>query len=140
MITLLTTFALLLITSCTKEQFDDADSFVGKYSVSVIENATWGHSSGTTTDTGTMIITKLSKSKVQLKGFLNTYGEIVGNSIYMESVTSYGADGYLTTVFSVGNLNSNVLTFTANMSGQLADNGTLYPFRSFSQFTAIKQY
>ena len=103
-------FALLLvvITSCTKT--NNADAFVGRYAVSTIENATWGGSSGTLTDNGTMTITKVSSSRIQVNGYFNTFGEVVGNNVYLESYTTTDSSGSLTIVFGTGTLNGNNIT------------------------------
>lgn len=132
-------FALLLMvsTSCSKK--DDADAFVGSYSVSTVENVTWGGSSGTVTDNGTLTITKVSSNRVQTSGYFNTFGEVVGSSLYLESKTSTDSSGTLTIVFGTGILNGNVLSLTSTMSGRLASNGVLYPFYSTAQHTCIKQ-
>lgn len=131
----------LVFAACSKEQRPDAaDAFVGVYSVSVTEHVIWGYDSGTITDTGTMSISKESATRVKIDGYISTYGEISGNILYMEGGKSSSAEGYLTTTYSPATLTGNVLTFTANQSGQLASNGTLYPFRSSGSFSAIKQY
>lgn len=132
-------FALLLmvLTSCSKT--DDADAFVGRYSVSTVENVIWGGSSGTVTDNGTLTITKISSSQVQTSGYFNTVGEVVGSNLYLESRTTSDSSGTLTIVFGTGVLNGNVLTLSSTMSGRLANNGVLYPFNSTAQHTCIKQ-
>lgn len=132
---------ILLFTSCSKGTLgvDDADAFVGNYSVSVIENVVWGYDSGTLNDNGTFVITKLSANRVQVRGYIWAEGEVVGASLYLEGSSSSDSAGYFTTSYGVGNLNGNVLTFTANQTGQLASNGVMYPYRNTSYFTAIKQ-
>lgn len=132
--------SLTLSFSCTKIESDDpADAFVGTYNVSVVENVVWGYDSGTLNDNGTFMISKLSANRVQVRGYISTEGEIVGSMIYFEGSKSYGSEGYFTTSYGPGTLSGNVLTFTANQTGQLASNGVLYPYRNSSYFTAIKQ-
>lgn len=136
--TLLWGFSVL--TSCSElETTDAADAFVGSYNVSVVENVVWGYDSGTINDNGMFVITKLSANRIQVRGYISTEGEVVGSSVYLEGSSSSDSAGYLTTSYGVGTLNGNVLTFTANQTGQLASNGVLYPFRNTSYFTAIKQ-
>lgn len=126
--------------SCSKmESPDAADAFVGTYNVSVVENVVWGYDSGTLNDNGMFVITKLSANRIQVRGYISTEGEVVGSSVYFEGSSSSDSAGYLTTSYGVGTLTGNVLTFTANQTGQLASNGVLYPFRNTSYFTAIKQ-
>lgn len=131
------TLCVVLNTACTKE--DDADAFVGTYSVSTIQNATWGGSSATLTDNGVLRITKVSATRVQTTGYFSTFGEIVGSNIYLESKTETDSNGSLTIVFGVGVLNGNVLTLSSTMSGRLGENGVYYPFYSTAQHTCIKQ-
>ena len=53
-----------MFSSCSKDENTStdncADRFVGTYAVSVIEQVVWGNDSGTLTDTGTLIISKIS--------------------------------------------------------------------------------
>ena len=126
--------------SCSKDDDEGgADAFVGYYNVSVIENVVWGGTSGTLNDSGVMSISKISDNKVKVEGYISTIGEVVGNLIYFESSSSSDSSGYLTISYGVGTLNGNVLTFTANQTGQLASNGVMFPFRCSASFTAIKQ-
>ncbi|HIS23447.1 MAG TPA: hypothetical protein IAC09_08415 [Candidatus Cryptobacteroides intestinipullorum] len=136
----LAALSLTLLSSCTKVESDDpADDFVGTYNVSVIENVVWGYDSGTLNDNGTFIISKLSANRVQVRGYISTEGEVVGSMVYFEGSKSSDSEGYFTTSYGPGTLSGNVLTFTANQTGQLASNGVLYPYRNTSYFTAIKQ-
>lgn len=113
--------------ACSKE--DDADAFVGTYSVSTIENATWGGWSGTLTDNGVLYITKVSSTRVKATGYFSTtFGEVVGSNLYLESKTTSDSAGTLTIVFGVGVLNGNVLILSSTMSGRLGENGVYYPF------------
>ena len=135
---LLTLFAVFCVfSSCVFD--DDADAFVGTYNVSVIENIRWGNDSGTTTPTGSFMISKVSASKVKVSGFIDTYGEVSGQTIFFESVFDSASEGSLTTVFQPGFLNGNVLTFSSTSTGQLKYNGRLYPYSSTGSWTAIKQ-
>lgn len=124
-------------TSCTKS--GNADAFVGTYSVSTVEQVTWGGDSGTLTDTGVLMITKVSSNRVKTSGYFSTEGEVVGNNVYFESMYASDQSGYTTTVFGTGMLNGNVLSLTTTMSGELAYQGVLYPFYSTAQMTCIKQ-
>ena len=132
-------FALLNSCSTNNIEIDDADAFVGVYSVSVIENIIWGGSSGTINDNGTFRITKLSANRVQIEGYISTQAEVSGTSIFLEGGRYSDNTGYFTTSYGTGILDGNVLTFTANQSGQLAENGVLYPYRNTSYFTAIRK-
>lgn len=131
------TLCVIMNTACTKE--DDADAFVGTYSVSTIENVVYGGNSGTLTNSGMLLISKVSANRVKTSGYFETYGEVVGSSVYFESYYASDAYGYFTAVFGVGTLNGNVLTFSCTMSGKLGENGVLYPFTSTCQHTCIKQ-
>lgn len=131
-----------LLNSCSGDniEIDDADAFIGVYSVSVIENVVWGSGSGTINDNGMIRITKLSANRVQINGYINTQAEISGTYIFLEGNTNSDNTGqYLTTSYGKGTLNGNILTFTANQTGQLASNGILYPYRNTSYFTAIRK-
>ena len=128
---------LVATTSCVKT--NNADAFVGTYSVSTIEHVTWGSDSGTLTDNGTFIITKVSSSRIQVSGYLNTFCDVVGNSLYLESYTTSDSYGRLTIVFDTGVLKGNVLTLPSTTTGQLKYNGVPYPYHASTQMTCIKQ-
>ena len=128
---------VVLNTACTKE--DDADAFVGTYSVSTIENATWGGFSTTLTDNGTLRITKVSDNRVHVSGYFNTYGSAVGNCLYLESYTTSDSSGSLTIVFGTASLNGTVITLSSTTSGSLKYQGISYPFHATSRHTCIKQ-
>ena len=121
------------------EKADDADAFVGTWNVSVVEHVVWGYSSGTLTDTGTLIITKISASRVQTSGYFRTQGEVVGNVVYFEATHSSDSAGYMDNVFGPATLNGNVITVTGNTTGQLKDNGIAYPFRRTAEITMIRK-
>ena len=127
-------FLPLTISSCSKEgdAFTDnrADKFLGTYSISVIEHVVWGNDSGTLTDTGTLTISKISETQVEARGFFNCVGEIANDAIYFKSIRPSDSAGYMTTSFGPATLSGNVLTMTATSTGQLGQNGKLYPFRS----------
>ena len=114
---------------------DDADAFVGTYTVSTIENVTWGGSSGTIMDEGILRIYKLSANRVKVSGYFNTYGNVIGSGIYLDSYTSTDYSGTSTIVFSAGALNSNVLTLTSTMNGVLDG----YYFFATASHTCVKQ-
>lgn len=130
----------LFFTSCSKESLsDDADAFVGTYSVSVVEYVVWGAASATLTDTGTLMITKISSNRVQTSGYFRTQGEVVGKTVYFEAMHSSDSEGYLEDVFGPATLSGNVITVTGKTTGQLKDNGKLYPYRRTSEITMIRQ-
>ena len=131
------TIQKVIATSCTKE--GNADAFVGVYNVSTVEHVTWGNDSGSLTDTGVLIITKVSKNRVKTSGYFSTDGEINGNNVYFESISASDPAGHTTTVFGTGILSGNVLSFTCTSSGQLAYNGVMYPYYSTAQMTCIRQ-
>ena len=133
---LLALFAVIN-TSCTKQ--DDADAFVGFYSTSAVVTSTWGGSTNTSTSNGTMTITKVSANQIQTSGWFNTYGEVVGNALYLESCSHNASDFIVTNVFGTGFINGNVLTFSCTTSGKILAHGTWYPYYSTSQHTCIKQ-
>ena len=125
-----------LASSCTKT--GNADAFVGRYSVSTIENITWGNDSGTLTDYGNIDITKVSSSRIQVFGYFNTFGEVSGNNLYLESLKS--DEGNLITVFDTGTLDGNVLILPSTTTGRFPYNGVYYPYHASTRMTCIKQY
>lgn len=129
----------LLSISCSNLEHNEADRFVGTYSISVTEQVVWGNDSGTLSGTGTLTITKISNTQVQGSGFLNSTGEIANSSIYFEAIQSSDTAGYSTTTFGPATLTGNVLTMTATSTGKLAYNGVLYPYRSSQQITGIRR-
>lgn len=128
---------LFLGNSCTKEDY--ADDYVGIYNVGLVQNVTWGNSSGTVTDSGVMRITKESRNRVKLEGFISTEGVVTGNSIQLESTTLTDSYGTITTVYGPGLLTGDMLTLSATSTGRLKNNGVFYPFSSFDRFTCVKQ-
>ena len=124
-----------LNTACTKIENDEADAFVGTYTVSTVENVTWGGSSGMITDSGVLSISKLSANRVKISGYFNTYGNVIGSSIYLDSYTSADYTGTSTIVFGVGILEGNVITLTSTMNGVLDG----YSFFATASHTCIKQ-
>ncbi len=128
---------VIFSTSCTKE--DDADAFVGRYSVSDIENETYAGMTHTSSISGTMNITKVSANRIQTSGWIDTFGEVVGNAVYLESISGTNSNGSLTIAFSNGYLNGNVLTFSSTTSGSIQINGNWYSYSSLGQHTCIKQ-
>lgn len=53
-----------------------------KYHYALDENDRWGSDSGTLTPTGTFYISKVSANRVQVTGYINTYGEVNGKTVY----------------------------------------------------------
>lgn len=129
--------AMFVCNSCTKEDY--ADAYVGIYNVGLVQNVTWGNSSGTVTDSGVMRITKESRNRVKLEGFISTEGVVTGNSIQLESTTLTDSYGTITTVYGPGLLTGDMLTLSATSTGRLKNNGVFYPFSSFDRFTCVKQ-
>jgi len=130
--------SLAIINVACSEQ-NDADNFVGTYSVSTVQNVTWGNASATLTDYGVFRITKISSSRVQVSGYFNTTGKVVGSNIYLKSYTDSDANGTSTIDFGTGTLNGNVLTITSTQSGQLGENGVYYLFHSTGNHTCVRQ-
>ena len=134
--------SVLLFTGCTGnlKKVDDADAFVGTYSISEVEQVKWGNDSGTLTDTGTLFISKISATRVQATGYFRTQGEVVGNIVYFEATHTEDSEGYIDSVYGPGILTGNVLTITGSSTGKLRYNGVLYPWSRTAQITGIKQY
>ena len=130
---------LLTFCSCIKDKEGDADQYVGVYKVSVVQNVTWGGSSGTLTDSGTITITKLSSNQIQIRGYFSTNGRVSGNTVYFESMSSSDEAGNINTVFDAGIYNGGTITVNVTRTGQLRNNGVLYPFTSIDRMTIIKQ-
>lgn len=130
--------ALLTIFGCTKEQFYTADDYVGTYSVSVINRTRIGAETMTDSGSGKIAIYKISSSRVQVVGYIDTYAEIKGNMIYFEP-TSYSSSSYqMQMSFNSGQLNGNVLTFSTVSSGHYYYNGKSVPCSIETDWTAIK--
>ena len=132
---------VLIITACSGDVVmdDDADAFVGTYSVSTVEYTTWGNASKTINETGTLRITKVSASHIRTSGFFSTQGRVSGDRVYLEAMHSSDSAGYLDDVFDTGTLSGDVLKVTGHTTGKLKSNGVLYPFTRSSFITAIKQ-
>jgi hypothetical protein len=126
---------VLLNNACTKIEDDEADLFVGTYTVSTIENVTWGGSYGTVTDNGIFRISKVSSNRVRVSGYFNTYGNVIGSSLYLDSYTSSDYAGSSTIVFGTGFLNGNILNLTSTTNGFLDG----YAFFSSAKHNCIKQ-
>ena len=132
-------FISLGLSSCiNNEDSATVDNLVGTYSISAVEYVTWGYSSGTMSNSGMLTISKISGNRIQTSGFFSTTGTVSGNTLFFEAFNSSDAYGYITYSFSSATLSGNVMTFTIYASGQLADNGVMYPYRMTSNVTAIK--
>lgn len=128
-----------IVTSCSENGgIDDADAFVGNYTLSVVEDVVWGNVAGSINDNGFLTISKISENKVKINGYIVAEGEVIGKYLYIKGDNYSDSYGYFSTSYGEGKLKGNVLTFTAYQTGQLADNGILYPYRNTSYFTAIK--
>lgn len=139
---IITTISALLFISCSRniKIANDADAFVGTYTISEVEQVKWGNDSGTLTDTGTLFITKISATRVQATGYFRTQGEVVGNIVYFEPTHTEDSAGYIDSVYGPGILTGNVLTITGTSTGKLRYNGVLYPWSRTAQITGIKLY
>lgn len=127
---------LLIAFSCNPDSMkDDADAFVGTYKASAIEYFRWGADSGTLTPMGTIYISKVSSNRIKVSGYLDTYGEVSGKTVYFESTYNSDSAGYLTTVFQQGILSGNVLTFSTTSTGQLKN----YPYSATASWAAIRE-
>ena len=135
-------FCCLFIISCSDKIdviSDDADAFVGTYSISIVEHVVWGNDSGTLNDNGTLIIEKVSANKVKLiSEFIYETADVVGSMIYIPGDTFSDSAGYYTRSYSNGMLNGHIITVTRYHTGKLASYGVLYPYRSTAQITAVK--
>ena len=131
-------FMVVLISSCTKNDYEDANKFVGTYSVSATEFVTWGGSSGTLSNSGILSITKISRNRVQTRGFFSTQGTVSGTSLYLEGFNTSDESGYIAYSFSSAVLSGNVITLTMYGTGKLGENGYYYPFRLSSNITAVR--
>lgn len=127
--------------SCSMEinNTDDADAFVGTYTLTIVESVVWGGDSGTLNDNGTLRIEKISSNKVQIiSEFIYEQADVVGNMIYIPGGSFSDSAGYYTRSYSHGVLTGNVLTFTRYHTGKLASYGVMFPYSSTATFTAIK--
>lgn len=132
---------MILVASCTVEDQDDTDHFVGTYSVSVTSSVTWGNSSGRTSDSGQVTISKDGTNRVKMSGFIVATGRVNGNDLYLDP--SYENDaryGNTNTVYNVGTYNNGIINMTSTSTGQLKyTDGNYYPYRSYDTFTFIKK-
>lgn len=129
---------LVTIFGCTKEPFYTADDYVGTYSVSVINRTRIGAETMTDSGSGKFAIYKISSSRAQVVGYIDTYAEIKGNTIYFEP-TSYSSSSYqMQMSFNPGRLNGKILTFSTVSSGHYYYNGRSVPCSIETDWTAIK--
>ncbi len=126
-------------TSCEKEsEIGSINDLVGTYHVELTEDIVWGNSSGTTHDSGTVVITHLYDNKVKLSGFISTQGEVIDGYLYLENQTHSDIYGYTSTTYKKAIFGAGIITIWANVTGQLASNGVLYPFSSYCYFEGRK--
>lgn len=129
-------FTAAILLSCSKDKDnDDADKFIGTYTVSAIDHVTWGRDSKTLTDSGKLRISKISASRIKTTGIFATQGEVIGSTVYFAPITASDATGYFTRTFYPATITGNVLTINMYSSGKLEG----YPFTSNTYFTATKQ-
>ena len=124
---------LVLAASCsgldTTSQPDPADAFVGRYTYTDNYFVTWGGDSGSLSDKGAFMLTKLSKNQVKMSGAWTSIGEVVGNTVSFSDDMQSDASGYIVYKFGVGTLTGKTLTFNYSGSGSLQyTNGVAYPW------------
>ena len=103
------------ITSCK----DDTEQFVGAYTVTEDIIETIGSKTNSYTMNGTMSISKVSRNKVKVSGWIDTEAETYNNTITFRS-NKWDDDEY-DVVFSygLGVLDGNTLTFGVLASGKV---------------------
>ena len=134
---------MFLSTSCVgllgfEEEPNEADAFVGTYSISASANVVWGRASYSYTDNGTLYIHKVSATTIRTSGFFSTTGRVINNYIYFDPNYSSDAEGYINEVYGPGVLTGNLLTFSSNGTGQIRYNGVVEPWSRSSTYTATK--
>ncbi len=129
--------AALCLTSCAGLLEDEADAFVGTYSVSAYKTMYWGGDYGSLAKSGTLVISKISSERVEASGFFSASGNVVGGSVYFESSSEYYTNGeYINTSYSAATLSGNLLSVTITDTGQAMYNGRLYPFNNTTRISA----
>jgi len=133
--------SFVLVASCsgldTTPQPDPADAFVGRYTYINDYFYTWGGASGTFSNEGAFMLTKLSKNQVKMSGAWNSIGEIVGDTVSFSDDMQSDASGYITYKFGVGTLTGKTLTFNYSGSGSLQyTNGVAYPWTGSGKVVA----
>lgn len=131
----------LFLLSCSKDgdSIDYASAYVGAYSVSETSFAKWGTWSGTTTDHGAILITRISNTRVKIEGYIDAQGEVNSKALYIDGYRFTDSQNDWTVTFSPAYLEGNVLTWTANRSGTALFNGKWDPYNTADTFTAIRQ-
>lgn len=137
--TLLVALLALLMTSCGGFDEDPADEYVGIYKVTVYSKVKWGGDEGAFVDHGTLYVTKVTTNKVKISGFFATNATISSHWISFEDAHTSDSDGYFDEQFTPAYLENNVMQFTSLATGKLKYNGTLYPWKCLSEYTAVKQ-
>ena len=130
---------LVTLCGCHKEDLSNSDDYVGTYNVSVINRTRIGTESLSDSSTGVFSIYKISSKRVQVVGYIETYGEIQNNKVYFEPM-SYSNNGTeMETSFEPAQLNGKILIFRTITSGHYIYNGKSYPYSCESNWTAIRQ-
>lgn len=141
------------LVSCSKEEVDDRDAFVGSYSVKVTGYITMAIDEFTYTvpfdETGSLDITKVGNdlSLVKVSGLYNANANISSSSILIDSesmtqtVTEEGETMIMTVItdHERGFLNGDVITFTTKISGNAVYSGISIPIFGTLSNVATKQ-
>lgn len=110
-------------------QPDPADAFIGRYTYKNNYFVTWGGDSGSLSNEGAFMLTKLSENKVKMSGAWNSIGVVVGNTVSFSNDMQSDDYGYVTYEFGIGTLSGKTLTFNYSGSGRLKyTNGVAYPW------------
>lgn len=129
--------ALALALSCSKR--DDAQAFVGNYTVNIMESMTMFGQTKINYYNGRLVISKVSPTRVKVSGYLNTYGDVNGNTIYLEPTSDRTSDSSMDTVFEPGKLSFNVISFESMTVGQISNGRTTASMKAKGLWTAVKE-
>lgn len=132
---------LLALVSCVGQDNEDpADRFVGTYFYDDVYYVTWGNDSGSLSDSGTLIITKMSPNTVKISNPWNTTATVMANRLNMAPVTQSDNSGYINYTFRSATIAGNLLSISYEGVGSLKyTNGKSYPYSCHGDVSARKK-
>lgn len=110
---------VIAFAGCTKVEQDDADKFVGTWSLALTSDMRWGYDRGVISENGTLRIQKKSADEVWVSGFYNTTATVSGNNLYLKAFSAQDAVGSLNYTFGAWTLSGSQMSVSVSESGYL---------------------
>lgn len=110
---------VIAFAGCSKVEPDDADKFVGTWSLALTSDVRWGYDRGVISENGTIHIQKKSANEVWVTGYYNTTATASGNNLYLKQFTAQDQTGSLTYTFGAWTLSGSQMSVSISDSGYI---------------------